>query len=256
MPQFVYKSNQLQCQRFHRIRMLPLHPLILLLLLIMAHLNGVQSFHGLLARPNDRCHATTRKNPSSILTTTTPPVLPLFDKDPLSSSESESSFSERNNQDDDNEPPLFESLASRWNAADPWEIRSDATVVSCHTLARFLAYDMTTPIKPVPGYEVEDVIALLDTFTSCVVLASLWTAAGLVTRLFENSNNGGDEAEWGRLVQTTALAAPPWLLLEYALGWPAFDSNSGAERFILGFLGLLATMSLARLVSSKLLPRL
>ena len=229
-------------------------------------------------RPDHCCHPTTQKHPPSLSTTTTRPVLPLFDnKDPLSSSseaEAKSRVSEpeddnNNNDNNDETTPIvwFDDegfLASRWDAADPWEIRSDATVVSCHTLARFLAYDVTTnPIKAVPGLDVEDAIALLDTFTSCAVLSCLWTAAGLVTRLFEREttkddgkDDDDDESEWGRLVQTTALAAPPWLLLEYTLGWPAFESNSGAERIILGFVGLLATMSLARIVSSKLLPRL
>ena len=140
----------------------------------------------------------------------------------------------------------------RWGAADTWEVRQDATVLSCHTLARFLAYDVTLPIKEVPGLEVEDVIALLDTFTSCIVLALFWTSAGLVTQLFEDADGG--DTDWGRLVQTTMLAAPPWLLLEFTLGWPAFEST-GVERIIVGSLGLLVTMSLARFVSSTLLPR-
>lgn len=189
----------------------------------------------------------------------------LFEKDPFSSSDSEPSCLEQKIQSNEQqqheekaEGSFVGFLESRWEAADPWEIRSDATIVSCHTLARFLAYDMTTPIKTVPGYEVEDIIALLNTFTSCVVLASLWTIAGLVTRLFETTSEegGSEDTAWGRLVQTTTLAAPPWLILEYIFGWPTFESSNGAERIFLGSLGLLATMSLARLVSSKVLPRI
>lgn len=153
-----------------------------------------------------------------------------------------------NNGPDDGEERFW---VERWDAADTAEIRNDATMASCHTLAKFLAYDITLPIKEVPGMEVEDVVALLDTFTSCAILAVLWTGAGLVTRIFEGI---GGEINWGRLMQTTMLAAPPWLLLELVLGWPAFE-GPGVERIVIGSLGLLATMSLARFVSSSLLPR-
>lgn len=133
----------------------------------------------------------------------------------------------------------------RWEAADQLEIRLDVTLVSCHCLARFLTYDMTLPPKATPAMEVTDVISVIDTFTSALILATLWTAAGLVTRLFEDTTN------WSRLLQTTALAAPLWLCLELVLGWPAAGSG-WTERIILGALGLLATMSLGRLVPTFL----
>ena len=115
----------------------------------------------------------------------------------------------------------------RWEAADKLEIRLDATVVSCHTLARFLSYDMTLPPKDVPGFEVADIVMIVDTFTSAVVLSLCWILAGLWSRIFEKEAD-----DWGTLIQTTVLAAPPWLLLELLFGWPAAD-GSVIERIIL-----------------------
>jgi len=134
---------------------------------------------------------------------------------------------------------------TRWEAADKQEIRLDATLTACHTLARFLAYDITLPPKALPGMELTDIVMLVDTFTSALVLAIIWTVAGLLTRLFEDSQN------WSRLLQTTAMAAPLWLLLELTLGWPA-AARDGPARFLVGSLGLLATMGLGRIVSSFL----
>lgn len=130
----------------------------------------------------------------------------------------------------------------RWKPADALEVRLDATICACFTLARFLAYDMTLPSKAVPSIELADVIMILDTFSSAIVLAFLWTAAGLLVRLFEDPGNGT------RMVFTTLLAAPPWLLLERALSWPTSGSSDVLlNHVLLGSLGLLATMSLSRL---------
>jgi uncharacterized membrane protein YhaH (DUF805 family) len=46
------------------------------------------------------------------------------------------------------------------------------------------------------------VVAVMDTFTSAVLLALFWTIAGLLTRLYEDSQKDS----WARLVQTTALS--------------------------------------------------
>lgn len=134
----------------------------------------------------------------------------------------------------------------RWEAADKLEVRLDATVVSCHTLARFLSYDMTLPPKEVPGFEIADIVMILDTITSAVILSIFWTLAGLWSQMFEKEAD-----DWGRMVQTASLAAPPWLILELLFGWPAAE-GSLVERIFLGTLGLLATMSLSRLVARYL----
>eukprot|EP00977_Amphora_coffeiformis_P000821 scaffold175_cov177-Amphora_coffeaeformis.AAC.23 len=152
---------------------------------------------------------------------------------------------------DQNDGSMLDNLVSfyqdRWEAADVVEIRLDATIVACHTLARFLAYDTSLPAKSVPGMELTDVIMVLDTFSSAVVLVFLWTAAGLVVRLFEDPSNGT------RLVTTTLLAAPLWLLLERSLSWPTSGASDDIlGQVVLGSLGLLATMSFSRLVPKLL----
>lgn len=136
-------------------------------------------------------------------------------------------------------------LMNRWKAADTLEIRLDATVAMCHTLARFLSYDMTLTPKETPSWEVADIVMLINTFTSALVLALFWTVAGLITNLFEAS----DKTDWSKVTLTALLAAPSWLFLELMLGWPAAE-GAADERILLGTLGVWGTMCLGRVVSS------
>lgn len=136
---------------------------------------------------------------------------------------------------------------NRLESADPLEVRLDATLAACHSLARYLAYDMSLPPKSIPGLEVIDIIMLINTFTSALVLSMIWTVVGLVTRLFEATL---DTQNWSRLVLTAVVSGPIWLILETALEWPAVSAGDAPERIIVGSLGLLATMGLGRIVSS------
>lgn len=147
---------------------------------------------------------------------------------------------------------------ARWEAADILEIRLDATLVTCHVLARFLCYDLTLPAKDVPGLNIADVIALLHTFSSAALLCLLWTAAGLIVRLFENVE------DFEKIAKAVILAAPIWILLEQVLGWSCtvdtVSMQTGymtsldvmLEQVSLGVVGLLATMTLSRLVPKML----
>ncbi|KAI2506768.1 hypothetical protein MHU86_7663 [Fragilaria crotonensis] len=101
---------------------------------------------------------------------------------------------------------------SRLESADPVEIRLDATLAACHSLARYLAYDMSLPPKAIPGFEVADIVMLVNTFTSALVLAMIWTLVGLGTRLFEAATQ--EMQSWSRLALTTLVAGPLWLILE------------------------------------------
>lgn len=136
---------------------------------------------------------------------------------------------------------------SRLESADPVEIRLDATLAACHSLARYLAYDMSLPPKAIPGFEVTDIIMLVDTFTSALVLSILWTLVGLGTRLFEATQ---ELQSWSRLALTTLVAGPLWLILELLFQWPAVSEGNAPVRIIVGSLGLFATMGLGRIVSS------
>ena len=137
---------------------------------------------------------------------------------------------------------------SRLESADPVEIRLDATLAACHSLARYLAYDMSLPPKAIPGFEVSDIIMLVNTFTSALVLAMIWTLAGLGTRLFEAATQ--EMQIWSRLALTTLVAGPLWLILELLFQWPAVSDGNAPLRIIVGSLGLFATMGLGRIVSS------
>ena len=130
--------------------------------------------------------------------------------------------------------------------------------MTCHVLARFLCYDLTLPTKDVPGLNIADVIALLHTFSSAALLCLLWTAAGLIVRLFENVQ------DFEKIAKTVILAAPIWILLEQVLGWSfTVDTVSMQTGYVtsldvmlehvsLGVVGLLATMTLSRLVPKML----
>lgn len=121
-------------------------------------------------------------------------------------------------QDGDDGPNSQQSfLASRLEYVDPLEIRLDATLAAIYVLCRFLIFDITTGAKDRPGWELHDVIMLLQTFSSAIALAVLWTGAGVLTRNFED---GSSELNVRKVVWTAALSAPIWVLLEIHIGWP------------------------------------
>jgi hypothetical protein len=143
---------------------------------------------------------------------------------------------------EDEEDQDLEFIFERWEKADPLEIRLDATLAACLVLARFLVYDTTLPKKTIPGFEIEDIIMLVNVFSSATVLAILWTMAGLVTGVFED--RGFDPL---RLISTSALAGPLWLAIEIFFGWPpagvADPTADAATTIIVGCIGLCATTS-------------
>lgn len=150
------------------------------------------------------------------------------------------------------ENQIFNFFNERWEKADPLEIRLDATLSSCHVLARFLVYDITLPKKDIPGFEIEDIIMLVNVSSSVVVLAILWTMAGLITRIFED--RGFDPPQ---LFSTVAISGPLWLATEIIFHWPpagVVDPTTDlASTVFLGCIGLLTTISLGRFVSANFL---
>ena len=153
------------------------------------------------------------------------------------------------NQGEDDSNRVLAFFQDRFETADSLEIRLDATLAMCHVLARFLAFDMTLPKKDIPGFELVDIIMVLDTFTSAIVLAILWTMVGLITRVFEQTQ------ATNRVLLTTALVAPIWLGLEISLGWPpegVGEHAAAMTTIALGSLGLFGTMSLGRVISTFL----
>lgn len=144
-------------------------------------------------------------------------------------------------------------LTDRIQNADPLEIRLDATLASIYVLCRFLIFDVTTGAKDHPGWEFKDVLWLLQTSSSAILLATLWTGAGLLTRIFED---GSYEVNALKVVATVILAAPIWLLLEIQFGWPpagllyAEGANDMITLVLTGSAGLCSVMLLGKYLTS------
>ena len=144
-------------------------------------------------------------------------------------------------------------LTDRIQNADPLEIRLDATLASIYVLCRFLIYDITTGAKNHPGWEFKDVLWLLQTSSSAILLAALWTGAGLITRIFED---GSYEVNILKVLGTVVLAAPIWLLLEIQFGWPpagllyAEGADDMITLVLTGSVGLCSVMLLGKYLTS------
>lgn len=144
-------------------------------------------------------------------------------------------------------------LTDRIQHADPLEIRLDATLASIYVLCRFLIFDITTGAKDHPGWEFKDVLWLLQTSSSAILLATFWTGAGLLTRIFED---GSYEVNVLKVLGTVVLAAPIWLLLEIQFGWPpagllyAEGANDLVTLVLTGSVGLCSVMLLGKYLTS------
>lgn len=125
---------------------------------------------------------------------------------------------------------------------DPLEIRLDATLLAIYVLCRFLFYDVTTGVKQTPGWELHDVIMILQTFSSAIVLSGLWTLVGVFgTGLFQYDANNVDNV-WKRPLLNAIISAPLWVLIEIVFGWPTAGvfwlESTGGSRGLGGiFLG-------------------
>jgi len=144
-------------------------------------------------------------------------------------------------------------LSDRIQNADPLEVRLDATLASIYVFCRFLIFDVTTGAKDHPGWELKDVIWLLQTTSSAIVLATLWTGVGLLTRMFEDTRY---KADVQKVIGTTVLSAPIWLALEVQFGWPpagilyAEGSDDLLTLILTGSVGLCTIMLLNKYLTS------
>ena len=137
-------------------------------------------------------------------------------------------------------------LNSRLDDADALEIRLDVTVLWCPCLARELSRELATnPLKEVPGFTGADLRALGYCFASASCLSVLWVAAGLATRQFEPADAYGEGLI--RVLVTSVVAGPLWLLVESALHVPVSYDTSLAH-YSSSLFGLAATMALVRTV--------
>ena len=123
--------------------------------------------------------------------------------------------------DDENEGNTNSKISSIIEQVDPLEIRLDATLLAIYVLCRFLFYDVTTGVKQTPGWELHDVIMLLQTFSSAIVLAGLWTLVGVFgTGLFQYDTLDVDNELRKRLIANVIISAPLWVVIEIVCGWP------------------------------------
>ena len=148
---------------------------------------------------------------------------------------------------------VSEWMSERIERANWIEVREDATLCAIHVLARFLIYDISLPSKEIPGFEIVDVVAVLDTFSSAGVLAMLWTLNGVfVTGLFAPNDDEYKNAYSSRLVATTLLSVPLWITVEWVNHWPISGGIGGIGEIdgflflLLGCVGVFGTMVLGR----------
>ncbi|CAJ1941213.1 unnamed protein product [Cylindrotheca closterium] len=148
-------------------------------------------------------------------------------------------------------------LVSLLRNTDLLEVRLDATLCAIFGMARFLLYDLTLPRKKIPGMEIVDVVAVLNTFSSAAVLAILWSIAGVAIGLFDTRTNSKDDPTLLiQLIGTTAFSVPLWVFVEKVCHWPisaGLESASLVYAMLLSSLGVLGTMLIARTLS-RFLP--
>jgi hypothetical protein len=179
------------------------------------------------------------------------PVIQLRSKSKDSEDDTDSSHVEIDSSPFDLNPSMEE------------EIRLDATLASCYILCRFLIYDITTGVKDVPGWQIQDWIDLANVASSCIVLSSLWTVVGLGTGIF--SLDETDRVDDGTKVLLSALLVGPlWISAEIWNQWPPNDMGLfayGLNSLPMGMvcdaiatstLGLACIMILGKTVASNL----
>ena len=137
--------------------------------------------------------------------------------------------------DDEKEGDTTNKISSILEQVDPLEIRLDATLLAIYVLCRFLFYDITTGVKQSPGWELHDVIMLLQTLSSAIVLSGLWTLVGVFgTGLFQyDTTLDVDNELRKKLLTNTIISAPLWIVIEIVCGWPTagvFWIESGGIR--------------------------
>lgn len=156
-------------------------------------------------------------------------------------------FANKNNDDDDNNKEYNNNwISARLERADFSEIRRDVILCTCFVLGRYFIYDVTTGAKVVPGFDAQDAIWLTGTLSSAALLGIYWTAAGLLTRLFETRGSALANAV------NIAMAGPIWISTEHFLhfGPPNIGGSTLDASVANGFLGLSLFMAVTKTITS------
>lgn len=156
---------------------------------------------------------------------------------------------DHNKDKDENNPAAgtVDWIRSRLERADVFEIRRDVILISCFVLGRYFLYDVTTGQKLVAGFDINDIIWLTGTVSSAALLGLYWTAAGLLTRLFETRGATSLPAN----AVNIAMCCPLWIATEHLLqfgppdiGGPTLDASVAN-----GFVGLASFMAVMKTVT-------
>ena len=158
-------------------------------------------------------------------------------------------FANKNDDDDDNNKENNNNwISARLERADFSEIRRDVILCTCFVLGRYFIYDVTTGAKLVPGFvfDTQDAIWLTGTLSSAALLGIYWTAAGLLTRLFET--RGSVQAN----AVNIAMAVPIWISTEHFLhfGPPNIGGSTLDASVANAFLGLAIFMAVTKTITS------
>ena len=148
-------------------------------------------------------------------------------------------------KDEESQEKLSSLLSNQVQNINLLEVRLDATLASCYSLCRFLIFDITTGAKDVPGWQLSDFIMLGGAFSSCIVLACLWSLVGIAIDIFDEQR--GDEYNLFKVFLNAFISGPIWLLLEVAFGWPpggVIAGNDFVSVNIMALLGHITTGSI------------
>eukprot|EP00578_Thalassiosira_sp_NH16_P028086 CAMPEP_0181090022 /NCGR_PEP_ID=MMETSP1071-20121207/7612_1 /TAXON_ID=35127 /ORGANISM="Thalassiosira sp., Strain NH16" /LENGTH=264 /DNA_ID=CAMNT_0023172005 /DNA_START=86 /DNA_END=880 /DNA_ORIENTATION=+ len=135
-------------------------------------------------------------------------------------------------------------ISYRLERADFFEIRRDIILVTCFVLGRYLVYDISTGSKLVPGFDIQDIVWLSGTMSSAALLGLYWTAAGLLTRLFETRGAISLPAN----AVNIAMCCPLWIASEHFLQFgPADIGGRTLDASVAnGFVGLTSFMAVMK----------
>lgn len=157
-----------------------------------------------------------------------------------------------NNDDDDgkNDNPIISRLQRRLQRADFSDIQQDVILVSCFVLGRYFLHDITTGEKLVPGFDIQDIVWLSGTLSSAALLGLYWTAAGLLTRLFETRGATLPLILTANAVNI-AMCCPLWIASEkyFQFGPPDIGGPTLGASIANGFLGLASFMAVIKTIT-------
>ena len=143
-------------------------------------------------------------------------------------------------------------IDARLARADFPEMRRDLVLTACFVLGRYLLYDISTGAKAEPGFDAADAVYLSGTLSSASVLAAYWTAAGLLTRLFENRRTRDLATTLLANAVNLAMCVPAWIATEHACRFgPADVGGSTLDGAVASaFVGLGCWMAAMKVVTA------